>query len=92
MDPTIAINERVAVIGIFHEAGDVGSICFPYKMKFRGQEVVFTELGLRHPTSKGQRMIHVFDVSDGVNDYRLEFDAEVLSWTLVAILEGRHEA
>lgn len=50
----------------------------------------FTELGLRHPTSKGTRMIHVFDMSDGVNDYRLEFDAEGLTWTLAAIREGHH--
>lgn len=36
-------------------------------------------------------MIHVFDMSDGQNDYRLEFDAEGLTWTLVCILPGvRH--
>jgi hypothetical protein len=28
-------------------------------------------------------------MSDGVNDYRLGFDAEMLTWTLVSILEGR---
>jgi len=59
-------------------------------MKYRGQVIDFTELGLRHPTSKGTRMIHVFDMSDGVNDYRLEFDAEGLTWTLAAIREGHH--
>lgn len=83
------INERVEVIAVYKH-GEVGRCCFPAKMKYRGQEVVFTELGLRHPTSKGKRMIHVFDVSDGVNDYRLEFDAERLSWNLVAILEGHY--
>jgi hypothetical protein len=30
-------------------------------------------------------MIHVFDMTDGTADYRLEFDAEALTWTLVAI-------
>ena len=30
--------------------------------------------------------IHVFHVSDGANGYRLEFDAEALTWTLVAML------
>jgi hypothetical protein len=33
-------------------------------------------------------MIHVFDVSDGSNDYRLEHDAERLTWTLVAMIPG----
>lgn len=83
------INERVEVIAVY-KYGDAGRCCFPARMKYQGQEVAFTELGLRHPTSKGKRMIHVFDVSDGVNDYRLEFDAERLSWTLVAILEGHY--
>jgi hypothetical protein len=35
-------------------------------------------------------MIHVFDMSDGEADYRLEFDAESLTWTLIAMLEGGH--
>jgi len=59
-------------------------------MRYQNQDISFTELGLRHPTTAGKRMIHVFDMSDGVNDYRLEFDAESLTWTLVSILEGHH--
>lgn len=90
MDPTIQINERVDVAVVFKRHGDVSSLCMPFKMRFRGQEIELRELGLRHPTSKGKRMIHVFDMSDGVNDYRLEFDAERLTWTLIAMLEGHH--
>jgi hypothetical protein len=57
-------------------------------MKYKNRQVEFSELGLKHPTVKGQRMIHVFDMSDGISDYRLEFDAEGLTWTLIAIMEG----
>jgi len=57
-------------------------------MKYKNQLIEFSELGLRHPTTKGRKMVHVFDMSDGVNDYRLEFDAESLTWTLVAIMEN----
>ncbi len=46
---------------------------------------------MRHPTSKGKRMIHVFEMSDGINDYRLEFDAERLVWTLVSMIEGHYD-
>jgi hypothetical protein len=88
MDPSIIIKERVEVIAVFRTGVDTSQICMPAKMRYRGQEVTFTRLGLRHPTVQGKRMIHVFDMSDGVNDYRLEFDAESLTWTLVAILEG----
>jgi len=88
MDPIVPINQRVDVVAVYRKRGDIASLCMPYKMRFRGQEVEFTELGLRHPTVAGKRMIHVFDMSDGVNDYRLEFDAEALTWTLVAMIEG----
>lgn len=89
MDPTIRVNERVEV-AVAYRYRDGLPICMPLKMKYKKQEVVFKKLGLRHPTKKGQRMIHVFDVSDGVNDYRLEFDAEALIWKLTAILEGEN--
>ncbi len=91
MDNTIVIEERVEVIARYRVGGnnsDPLAICWPAKMRFRGQVIEFTELGLRHPTTKGKRMIHVFDMSDGTNDYRLEFDAEGRTWTLVAMLPG----
>lgn len=59
-------------------------------MLYKGKEYDFTELGLKHPTSKGKRMIHVFDMSDGLADYRLEFDAEGLTWTLVSISDSNY--
>lgn len=86
MDPTIAINERVDVVAVFRGRGDTQSLCAPVRMRWRGREIDLTELALRHPTTQGKRMLHVFHVSDGSNDYRLEFDAEALTWTLVAIL------
>ncbi|MDQ3159255.1 MAG: hypothetical protein M3P98_03940 [bacterium] len=91
MDPTILIGERVDVICTFKKAGDMNALCCPRKMKYKGREITFTELGLRHPTTQGKRMIHVFDMTDGMNDYRLEFDAEGLIWTLVATLEGHYK-
>jgi len=84
----IEINDRVEVVTIFKSRGDPASLVMPVKMRWRKKEVTFTELGLRHPTTKGRRMVHVFDVSDSANDYRLEFDAEMLTWTLVAVLDG----
>lgn len=89
MDPTIQINERVDVVAVYKRRGDISALCMPCKMRWRGQEYEITELALRHPTVAGKRMIHVFHVSDGVNGYRLEFDAENLTWTLVAMIAGR---
>ncbi len=88
MDPVIAINERVEVFCYFKTNTQPGKLCIPYKMQYSGRDIVFTKLGLRHPTAQGKRMIHVFDMHDGTNDYRLEFDAEGLTWTLRSIIEG----
>lgn len=92
MEPFETINERVEVIAVYRTGVDPSIACFPAKMKWRGQEVLFTELGMRHPTSKGQKMVHVFDVTDSNNDYRLEYDAERLTWTLMQVLAGHYRA
>ncbi len=88
MDPDNLVNERVEVIASFYKNRFASQSAVPIKMKYKNKEIIFSELGLRHPTMKGQRMVHVFDMSDGICDYRLEFDAEGLTWTLVS-LTGR---
>ena len=90
MDPTIVINKRVDVVPIFYADAPERTVCVPWKMRYGAQEIIFTVFGMRHPTTKGKRMVHVFEMSDGVNDYRLEFDAERLTWTLVSMIEGRN--
>lgn len=84
----LKLEDRVEVITLFKRQGDPAELVIPARMRWQGKEITFTELGLRHPTNKGKRMVHIFDMTDGVNDYRLEFDAEMLTWTLVAILNG----
>lgn len=80
MDDELFLNERVEVITMF---GDGLSICKPVRFRRQsGRVVEVTEVGLRHPAVKGARTIHVFDVTDGGADYRLEFDAERLTWYL----------
>lgn len=80
MDDEIFLNERVKVMAIF---GEGLNPCRPLKFKrITGREVIITEIGLRHPSMQGKRMFHIFDVTDGMADYRLEFDAERLTWVL----------
>lgn len=80
MNDEIFLNERVEVLAKF---GSGLNPCAP--LKFRrpnGREVIITEIGLRHPTLQGRRTVHMFDVTDGQADYRLEFDSERLTWRL----------
>lgn len=81
MDSEIILNERVEVVATFSKNGR--DVCYPRKFRRpNGREVVVTEIGLRHPVAAGRRTLHMFDVTDGQADYRLEFDAERLTWHL----------
>lgn len=86
MNDELFLNERVQVIASFSEGLNP---CKPLKFRrSNGREVEVTEIGLRHPTTRGKRMVHMFDVTDGGADYRLEFDSERLTWLLT--LEADH--
>lgn len=79
------LYERIEVIALYRKDVTESRVCMPIRMKYQGREITFSELGLRHPTRQGKRMVHVFDMSDGANDYRIEFDAERLVWHLTHI-------
>ncbi len=80
MNDETFLNERVRVIATF---GKGLNPCVPLRFKrASGREVTITEIGLRHPTVKGKRTVHVFDVTDGQADYRIELDSERLTWML----------
>lgn len=89
MEDVITLNEDVTIVAYYFKDKDQPK-CFPKRMEYRGKQVIFTETGLRHPTHKGQRMVHVFDMTDGSADYRLEFDAMSLAWKLVYIADASY--
>ena len=75
------LHERVEVLATYGLAP--GQQCVPRRFKrASGQTITITELGLRHPTHRGSRTVHVFDVTDGARENRLEFDSERLTWWL----------
>lgn len=80
MNDEAFLNERIEVLASF---GDGLNPCKP--LRFRrpnGREIDIIEIGLRHPVSRGARKLHIFDITDGGADYRLEFDTERLTWHL----------
>jgi len=86
MNDETFLHERVEVIAIF---GQGHHPCRP--LKFRrasGREINISELGLHHPFGQGRKTLHIFDVTDGGADYRLEFDSEQLVWHLT--MEADH--
>lgn len=87
MENVNEINKKVNIVAYYFKQGMRKLRCYPKVMEWGGKTINFTEQGLRHPTKKGQRMVHVFDMTDGQADYRLEFDAQALSWTLVYVAD-----
>src|SRR4051794_6151896 len=85
MENVVEINKEVSIVAYYFRNRGEQLRCFPKRMEYDGKRVDFTETGLRHPTKKGQRMVHVFDMTDGQADYRLEFDAQALTWTLICV-------
>jgi hypothetical protein len=81
MNDETFLNERVHVKAVFGSSNlnPLEPVSF---QRASGREVKISEIGLRHPTMKGRRTVHVFDVTDGSADYRLELDSERLTWTL----------
>lgn len=80
MNDELTLNEHIEVVALFRPGR---TPCRPVKFRrVNGKEIGITEIGLRHPRSDGLRTTHVFDVTDGSADYRLEFDAERLTWRL----------
>jgi len=80
------LNEPVEVVAVF---GQGHQPCLPVKFRrTSGREIIVKELGLRHPFNSGNKTIHIFDLTDGGADYRLEFDSERLTWHLT--MEADH--
>lgn len=81
MDSEILLNERVEVIARFSSAYKP---CVPVKFRRpNGREVTVAELGLAYHQNRGASLIHIFDITDGSADYRLELNATTLVWRLV---------
>lgn len=84
MDNEIFLDERVQVVCTF---GGGLNPCRPIRFRRpNGREIEIIEIGLHHPTTAGRRTLHIFDVTDGEADYRLEFDSKRLVWRLT--MEG----
>lgn len=80
MNDETFLNERIDVVATF---GTGLNPCVPVRFRRQnGRTVEVIEIGLRHPTEKGRRTVHMFDVTDGEADYRIELDSERLVWHL----------
>lgn len=80
MNDEILMDEVVQVVAIF-SGGE--QACRPVKFRrSSGREIIITKIGLGFEHVQGARTMHIFDVTDGQADYRLEFNSLTLVWRL----------
>jgi hypothetical protein len=86
------VNQEVNVTSMYFRSANPSERSlkgYPKRMEYEGREYTFVESGLRYLLKKGAQLFEVFDMTDGERAFRLKFDPEQLSWTLVGVLEGR---
>ena len=77
IDETI-LNEKAEVLAVFYPSER--ELCRPVRVRFGRREIDIKEIGLAYPVRKNGEIVHVFDVTDGQADYRLEFSTKYLIW------------
>lgn len=78
------VNKEVAVNSIsFKGKGKLRS--FPKQITIDTEEVTFVETGMHYLLQRGQSIVQLFDMSDGQHNYRLQFDSQSFTWTLLKV-------
>lgn len=78
------VNKEVNVNSVYF-SGRSNFRSFPREISFDNQQVTFVESGMRYLLQKGQKIVQLFDMNDGVRNYRLQFDNQDHTWTLLNI-------
>ena len=80
-----AINEKISVVLICSAKNGKS---YPYKMRWRESEIIFSEITYHHMTREGRVVSHVFHTTDKNMDYKLAFDTQSLNWKLLEVSDG----
>ncbi|MDR2336913.1 MAG: hypothetical protein LBE03_02305 [Candidatus Nomurabacteria bacterium] len=75
------LNEKIEVMALFTYGLNP---CEPLKFKrAKGLEIKIESVLKTQIKFQGINATHIFDVTDGENEYRLKFDSQSLNWALV---------
>ena len=76
------IDEQVSVNLLFNHLKRSSA---PTSLYWRGRRYTITQIGLHHIVREGRTLLHIFSVTDGTAAFKLELNAETLSWKLLEI-------
>lgn len=72
------LNEKANVICVFRR--DQLHPCQPVRFEFKKREITVKEIGLVYPIHKKGVLTHIFELTDGQADFRLELNTASLTW------------
>jgi hypothetical protein len=75
------INEQVSVVSYNTPTVSVR----PWMMTWNKRKYLFTSCGLHYTTKRGNTLLHIFSVVTDSACFKLEFDTEYLTWTLLEV-------
>jgi len=82
----IAVNKEVTITSLyFKNQNDFTT--FPRRMEYDGTTYTFMD-GLQYLITKGEKIMRIFDMTDGEVKYRLQCDNAQDSWKLLAISQN----
>ncbi|HET8991690.1 MAG TPA: hypothetical protein VFN31_01500 [Candidatus Saccharimonadales bacterium] len=74
-------EQEIEVTSVYFKNSNKGFESYPKSMVYEGHEYNFIEEGLRYLINTKDKLVKLFDVSDGQVLYRLRLDGN--RWTLV---------
>lgn len=79
------VNEAVSVITVYNaEARTIT----PAAMRWNGKRYTIKRVAFYHPVRIGRVLHHVYSVTDGAMDFRLDFNSENQQWCLMEVSDG----
>jgi hypothetical protein len=82
------INKEVNVTAWYFKNRRKNLMSYPKRIEYDRREYTFAE-GLRLLVRQGKQAVQLFDMTDGNDNFRLRFDDQLQTWTLISITHTR---
>lgn len=80
-------NKEVTIDAVYFRNQN-GLTGYPKHMVMDGKGITFKS-GLQRLQTEGQRIVKLFEMTDGNNEYQLKLDPNARSWQLLRIVQAR---
>lgn len=79
------LSEKIPVFSFYNPATKVSQ---PLYLKWQGNLLTVTKIGLHHTIYDGKVLIHVFCIVAGSLFFKLHFDTTALTWAVKEVSDG----